>query len=119
VPERTFGDAVKEAADGVLSSFRTEGNFRVQLVLGAMAVVLAAILRFHPLQWAVIMLAIGFVLSDELSNTALEHLVDLVQAEQHDLARAVKHAAAAGVLVAALASLAAGIWLFGSALGLF
>jgi len=119
VAERTFGEALKDAIDGVRSSFRSEGNFRVQLVLGAIAVVVAAILRFHPAQWALLVLAIGFVLGAELSNTALEHLVDLVQPERHDLARAVKHAAAAAVLIAALAALAAGVWLFGSALGLF
>jgi len=113
--DRTFSGAVKDALGGIVQSLRNERNLQTQVALGAIAIAVAAVLHFRPIQWAVLALAIGVVLGAELTNTALEHLVDLVQPEQHELARAVKHAAAAAVLVAALAALAAGVWLYGSA----
>jgi len=67
-------------------------------------------------RWTLLALAIGFVLGAELFNTCLEHVVDLVQPDDHPLARAAKHAGAGAVLVASLMAAIAGIYLYGGAL---
>ena len=85
-------------------------------MLAALAIVLAAFLRFDVAQWTILALIIGFVLAAELFNTCLEHLVDLVQPDNHPLARAAKHAGAGAVLVASLMAAFAGVYLFGGAL---
>jgi len=60
--------------------------------------------------------AIGLVVAAELFNTSLEHIVDLVQPDDHPLARAAKHAGAGAILIASLIAVAAGIYLYGGTL---
>jgi diacylglycerol kinase len=75
-------------------------------------VVVAAgiVLRFSPASWALVALAIGLVVAAELLNTAIEAVVDLVSPGEHPLAERAKDLAAAGVLVASVAALAAGLF---------
>lgn len=113
---RNFIDALRDAIDGIACAFRDQPNFRVQIVLGIVAVALAAFLRFNVTRWTVLALTIGFVLAAELFNTCLEHFVDLVQPQSHPLARAAKHAGAGAVLVVTVMALFVACYLYGGAL---
>lgn len=114
--KRTLQDVFKDATDGIVAAFAEQPNFRLQIAAGAAAVIAAAALRFGFERWAILALLIGLVLAAELFNTALEHIVDLVQPESHPLARAAKHAGAGAVLVVSISVALAGLWLFGSVL---
>ena len=105
-----------DALDGIRQAFIDQPNFRAQIVLGVVAIALAAALRFDVTRWTVLALTIGFVLAAELFNTCLEHIVDLIQPDNHPLARAAKHAGAGAVLVVSLMALFVGIYLYGGAL---
>lgn len=87
---------------GVRHAYRTQANFRVELVSAALAVAFSLWLRVPP---APVLLACALVLSLELVNTALEAVVDLVSPEFHVLAKIAKDAAAAAVLLASLGAL--------------
>lgn len=113
---RTLPDAFKDAADGIAAAFAEQPNFRIQIAAGTAAVIAAAALHFEFERWAVLALLIGLVLVAELFNTALEHIVDLVQSEPHPLARAAKHAGAGAVLAVSITVTLIGLWLFGTAL---
>jgi diacylglycerol kinase (ATP) len=69
-----------------------------------------------PLEWAVLLLVIGLVISLEILNTAVEAVVDLCSPEQSELARIAKDAAAGAVLVAAITAVAVGAFIFVPAL---
>ena len=114
--KRSLFAAFVDAGDGVFHAFLEQPNFRIQLALALIAVLLGAWLRFGPVQWLVLMLTIGFVLAAELFNTCLEHVVDLIQPDSHPLARSAKHAGAAAVLVASIAAAAIGVALYGQPL---
>src|SRR5438128_5512064 len=79
ISNRTFAHAVADAVDGIRQAFVDQPNFRAQIFLGVVAVVLGAVLRFNVARWTVLALTIGFVLAAELFNTCLEHIVDLIQ----------------------------------------
>jgi diacylglycerol kinase len=113
---RSLFEAFANAADGVAHAFLEQPNFRIQLGIAVIAILLAAVLRFGYFQWMTLMLTIGFVLAAELFNTCLEHVVDLIMPESHPLARAAKHAGAAAVLAASIAAAVVGIFLYGQAL---
>jgi diacylglycerol kinase len=112
---RSFGQAVRDAVDGVGRTLREQPNFRIQIMLGALAVGAAVLMNFASWRWALLMLTIALVLGAELFNTALEHAVDHASSTEHPLARAAKHAGAGAVLVICLGALAVGVWLFGGA----
>ncbi len=102
-------DAFRYAFMGLAYAWRREPNFRLEALIGLAALLLALWLG---VSLAPVLLAIGLVLGLELVNTAIEALVDLASPEFHPLAKTAKDAAAAAVLLASLAALLLGLYLF-------
>lgn len=110
---RAFFKSFVYAGQGVAHGLRTQRNMRVELGI-ASAVILAGIaFRIAAVEWAAIFVCIGLVLSTELLNTVTELAVDLLTQRYHPMAKAAKDAGAGAVLIAALASVAVGIAIFG------
>ncbi len=101
------------AGRGLLDVFRTQRNFRIHLVIAALALLLAAWLRLPRQEWASLILVIGTVLSAEVFNTSAEVLVDLASPEYHPLAKRAKDVAAGAVLLAAIIAVIVGLLLLG------
>ena len=106
---RSFGFAL----EGVSYLIRTQRNVRIELVIGAVVLALAAWLRITTLEWAVLVLTVALVLSLEALNTAVELAVTLASPERHPLAKSAKDVSAAMVLIAAIASVVVGLMVFG------
>ncbi|WP_341650233.1 diacylglycerol kinase [Thauera humireducens] len=111
---RRLGFALK----GLRHTVVTERSFRVHLAAAAGVLAVLLITRPAPVWWAVLGLAVGFVLMAELFNTALETLADHLHPERHPVVGAAKDIAAAAVLVASGAAAVAGLafavdWLVG------
>ena len=98
------------AWQGVLHAARSQPNFRIELVVGVVAL-LGTWWLGAPL--APIALACALVLSLELVNTAVEAAVDLAAPEIDDSARIAKDCAAAAVLVAVIGAVVVGIAVLG------
>lgn len=103
---RDLPASFRYAAQGLGYAFASQRNFRLQLVMGGLALALGLWLRLHVLELGVLVLTVAAVLVLELLNTATEAVVDLAIGRQfHPLARVAKDCAAAAVLVAAMASM--------------
>lgn len=88
-------------------------NFRFQLCAAAFVIFFAA--RFYSFsaeRWAILLLTCALVLSLEAVNTAAEKLADSVTLEKNPLIKAAKDCAAGAVLIAAVFSVAVGVFLF-------
>jgi undecaprenol kinase len=94
---------------GLAAAWRSERNFRIQLVALVSVIVVLLVLRLEPVWWALVLLASGSVLAAELFNTALEHLADHLHPDTHAQIQIVKDCAAAAVLVTACAAIAVGV----------
>lgn len=114
--ERSFSRALADAADGVITTLRGQPNFRTQVAIAAIVVIVAALSHFDAIRWVALIFTIGVVLAAELFNTALERAVDCASPQESAVARDAKHAGAGAVLVAAVMAVAVGAILFGSAL---
>jgi diacylglycerol kinase len=101
------------AGRGLLLLCLTQWNFRIHLLAGIGAICLACYFRLSAVEWLFLIGAIALVLCAEALNTALERTVDLLESQRRPLARDAKDLAAAGVLIASLASLIIGLILFG------
>jgi len=96
----------KYAWSGITYAFHTQRNFRIHVVVGAIAIALSIYLQLPPTEIAIMGLTIGGVLTMELITTALESVVDLtVQQTYHELAKIAKDCAAGAVMVSALVSI--------------
>jgi len=94
---------------GLAVAWRTEANFRIQLVAFGVVVIALFIVKIEPIWWGLVLLTSGSVLAAELFNTALEHLADHLHPETHPQIKVVKDCAAAAVLVTAGAAVAVGV----------
>lgn len=94
---RAFGYAFKGLAD----LFLNHQPFWIHLAATFFALGTAWLLEFPTWKWAMFALCIGFTITAEALNTAIEYIVDLVSPEHQELAGKAKDVAAAGVLVSA------------------
>ncbi|MDN3581844.1 diacylglycerol kinase [Mucilaginibacter flavus] len=105
---RSFGFAFK----GLRHATATQPNFRIHLVLTAIAIGLGFFLDISFNEWEWIALSIAFVLVVELLNTGIETLTDLVSPGYNEKAGRVKDVSAGAVVVAALFALITGVVIF-------
>ncbi len=110
---RNVFDSFRFAFSGLWYALRTQRNTRIHLTVAAAVVALGMWLSLPLTQWAVLTLAIGFVLVGEMLNTVAETLVDLVSPGYHPLAKIVKDVTAGGVLLTAIVSVIVGLLVLG------
>jgi undecaprenol kinase len=93
------------AFEGIFHALFNEANFRIQLVIAAMAVLLGIAYNISPIEWAVIILTLGSLLSAEMVNTAIEEITDHFVKEISPTAKIVKDLGSGFVLVTAISTL--------------
>ncbi|NBS33795.1 MAG: diacylglycerol kinase family protein, partial [Planctomycetia bacterium] len=76
-------------------------SFAVHLVVAAVVVLVAAVLRVSAADWGLLTLAVGLVLVAETFNTAIESLARAVDTSFHPRLRDALDIASAAVLLAA------------------
>ncbi len=91
-------------------AWRNERNFRIEAVIGGLALLLALYLRVNLVP---ILLSSVLVLGLELLNSAIEAIIDLIDPGYHPLAKRAKDLGAAAVLLAAGVALIVGLLTLG------
>ncbi|WP_226036936.1 diacylglycerol kinase family protein [Aquibacillus saliphilus] len=100
------------ALNGISEVVRTEINFKVHLVLTIIVVIFGFIFQLSSIEWVLILLTIGFVLTFEMINTAIERVLNYLAPEIHPLVGIIKDISAGAVFVAALVSVVNGLIIF-------
>jgi diacylglycerol kinase (ATP) len=100
------------ALNGVFLMLRTQHNAWIHAAATVLALLLAALLRVSPLEWALLILACLAVWVAEALNTALEFLADATIKEFHPEIGKAKDIAAGAVLLAAGGAMAVGLIVF-------
>jgi diacylglycerol kinase len=110
--KQNTGRSFINAFAGLGYFLRHERNGRIQSVIGAGSLLLAAWFHVSTSAWVTILICIGSVLSLEMLNSALEKLCDLVHPDFHPQIKIVKDVAAGAVLWASLVSAGIGVIIF-------
>lgn len=105
---RSFGFAF----EGIATEFKKGRNFRIQILIGILALVLGWIFKISSQEWFDLIIVIASVLILELINTAVEAIVDMISPEIQPKAKIAKDVSAGAVLVASAASVAVGALIF-------
>lgn len=100
------------AFEGIKTEFKKGRNFRIQIVMGVLALIMGWLLKISSAEWFDIIIVIASVLILELMNTAVEAIVDMVSPDVQEKAKIAKDVSAGAVLVASLASVAVGALIF-------
>lgn len=84
---------------GIADAWRQESAFRQELLLAAILIPIAFILRISAFERALLIAAVLFVLVVELLNSSVEAAVDRISLDRHSLSRQAKDLGSAAVLV--------------------
>jgi diacylglycerol kinase (ATP) len=106
----------RNAFSGLWYALRTQRNARIHLAATVAVIAAGAWLGVGVNQWCLLILAMGMVWMAELSNTAIESVVDLACPSYNPLAKAAKDVKAAVVVIAAIAAILVGVLVLGPAL---
>ena len=105
---RSFTYAFK----GIATAFKSEFNLRFHCIATLIVIIAAIFFQVNRMQFCVLLLCCGFVITAEIFNTAIETLTNLVSPAENNLARKTKDMAAAAVLIAVITSVIVGVVIF-------
>ena len=97
---------------GISFMVKTQHNFWIHLTIAALVIVAGFLFCISLTEWALIIFAIGLVLSAEAFNSAIEQLTDLLSPNIHPRAGRVKDLAAGAILITAMAAALIGLLIF-------
>ncbi len=101
------------AFEGIFHALLHEPNFRIQIIIAVLSVVLGFHFRISNTEWAILTLSNGFLLSAEMLNTVVEEFIDSLLKEQSTVVKIIKDLSAGFVLTTALTALIIFILVFG------
>jgi diacylglycerol kinase (ATP) len=94
-------------------TYATKGrNFQIHILVGLLAIVFGIYLQISKTDLMIVILCVGFVLSAEGTNTAIEEVCNKFHPETHPHIALIKDLAAGSVLIAAIVTLVIGIVIF-------
>ncbi len=105
--------SISFALSGWKYALHTQRNTWVHTAISLGVVGLAWWLELPRQDWAILLLTMALVWAAEFLNTALEALIDLVQPDEHPLAKTGKDVSAAAVLLTAIAAVSIGLLILG------
>ncbi|MGI6109088.1 MAG: diacylglycerol kinase family protein [Eubacteriaceae bacterium] len=106
--KKSFGYAFQ----GLWYVVKTQPNMKIHLIMGTIAVLLGFFFHISRSEWLAVILVIGFVITLEVINTAIETLVDLYTEDFSFLAGVSKDLGATTVLIMAITSVVVGCVVF-------
>lgn len=113
--EPGFGGTFKNSFKGIRLALKSERNIRIHFVAALLVIVSGIVLKFSPVEFTLLLVAIAIVIIAEMMNSAIEFTLDAVFHNRYSkLVGMAKDIAAGGVMVATFISIAIGILLFGS-----
>ena len=110
---QNFFKAAKNAFNGIVYTWKTQKNLKIQFCFAVFAVILGILLKISNIEWLILVTTIFVVFITELFNTAIETVVDLYTQEYNEKAKIAKDVAAGAVSLMAICSVLIGIILFG------
>lgn len=110
--KRKFSSSIKNCLEGINFVITNESNFKKEIVIGIIALLLSYILKISRIEFIIILIMIALVLTSEIINTSIEKVVDLYTKDYNNLAKIAKDVSAGSVLVMSIFSLLVGATVF-------
>lgn len=85
---------------GLVYAYKHEKSMWIHAVLSLVTVILGLFLNLRGIEWLIIMIVLGAILSIELLNTGIESVVDMITHDFHELAKVAKDTGSAATFVA-------------------
>ena len=109
---RNLKKSARYAARGMVSVWREEQNFRIEIFGGFVAIFVGLVLRFTFIELSIIVLLVGSILAAECVNTSLERIVDILKPRVSEYVQIVKDILAAMMAILVIASVLIAFFLY-------
>ncbi len=109
---RSLIRSFKNAFRGLGLLIKYEYNLYIEIFFGLIAIGLGFFFRISQSEWFALIIVIGLVIFAELTNTAVEKIMDFVQPEYDERVRDIKDLVAGSVVFTVLIALVIGILIF-------
>lgn len=97
---------------GIFQAVRESRNFRLQIYIGAGAILAGKILGITHFEMLIVFMMTLLVLSAEMINSSLEEMTNLITTEHRQEAKIAKDVAAGMVLIVSFGAVILGIYIF-------
>ncbi len=102
----------KYALEGLSAAFKEEPNLKIHTVIALVVISAGFYFNITTIDWIIILFLICLVISLELTNTALEAVIDSFTETQHPRAKFAKDISAGAVLVISIVAVIIGLIIF-------
>jgi diacylglycerol kinase len=102
----------KYAFSGIKAAFLEEPNLKLHFVFAVIVALLGCYLQISKIEWLILTITIGLVLTAELTNTSIEAVVDSFTDKEHPGAKLAKDISAGAVLIVSLTAAIIGAIIF-------
>ncbi len=96
------------ALQGIKTALKDQPNFIIHLLISIAVILLSFILEITKEEWLAVIITIGLVITLELTNTAIEEVVNSFTDQVHPSAKKAKDVAAGAVLVGSILAVVVG-----------
>lgn len=105
-------NSFKYAINGIKDALISEDNLAFHFIASIFVIIFAYFFKFSAIEFALIIIAIFFVIVAEIVNTIIEKLSDVVHPDYSEKIRKIKDMSAAVVLLSSICSLIVAVLLF-------
>lgn len=112
MPKRFSILSFRYAFEGLVAALKEEPNLKFHILAALIVLLLSVFLQISLRDWIIIIILIGLVIAVELTNTAIEALVNGLTENQHPVAKIAKDISAGAVLVVAITAAIVGVLIF-------
>lgn len=112
IKSRNIADSFNAAIEGFLFVVKTQRNMRIHFLLAVLVLLFGIYLNFTRVELIMLLLTSSIVLITEMINTAMEIVMDYVEASHSQWVKVVKDITAGAVLVASISAVIVGYFLF-------
>ena len=102
----------KHAFQGIFKALIEEPNFRVQVIILVISIMLGAHFNITNTEWALLILSMGLLLMAEVLNTVVEDTIDFFIKDFDEGVKVIKDLSAGFVLITAITALVILILIF-------
>ena len=100
---------MRYALRGIKMIIKNERNFRIQLIVGSLFIIIGLIFQFEHSEWIATCFFVTLVLISEAFNSVIEAICDCISLEYRDTIKYAKDVSAGAVLLSSLAAVFGGI----------
>lgn len=102
----------KYALVGFISAFKEEPNLKFHFLVSVFVLLAGLYFKINRLEWLIIIFCVGLVIGVELTNTAIEAVVDSFTEKDHPRAKLAKDISASAVLIISIMAFTIGVLIF-------